>query len=138
MRRSGRLIFFLRRFDRGIQGRQDGVGDLARGLVGGIQPNRPRNRRETPKPGSLLLSVSAGPDLDAFDGGFERATSLEVIEEFPITDRFAGLGSEAALGLEAVDFVEESRIEHRLHAGVDPLVELVDGAIKDDQGRGTP
>ncbi len=84
-----------------------------------------------------MLGEAAGADFDLFDGIFEGGAAFEKIDDLFVAEGLACLLAEP-IGLpEAADFVDEAGVDHGFDAGVDAVVDGLDGPVEaDDEGVG--
>jgi len=87
-----------------------------------INSDGPWDRQESPQPSSLLLTVTASPNLNLLRGLRERIPAFKVLENFSVANRLSCLETEPAFRLEPLHLLAQARIHHGLDPRVDPTI----------------
>jgi hypothetical protein len=86
---------------------------------------------EVPKPRVLALRELPGVSFDEFDGLVKRVLALQVLDNFPVTDRLQGSRTERSILLKNLArFVDEASGEHAINTSINPLVEPFAGGAE--------
>ena len=89
---------------------------------------KPAHRRVSFIPCELFATVSSGVALNACDGIFQRAKSVEIFKEFLVAHRV-----ERILCTERIDvqhFFHPSLVDHLQHALVDTVIQFIAVAVE--------